>query len=93
MNEQLKSSLLILPGDPEFYSTLGRTLPVGHEQIRNQLNGEVCYVADYQNGGVLKAVSVKEATEYAYGGEWDEMELLNEEVEQEFYCNAPEWML
>lgn len=93
MTEQANSSLLILPGDPGFYETLGRSLPVGYEQERDRLNGEICYVADYENGGVLRAVSVHEATEYAYGGEWDAMEEYNEIMEQEFFCNAPEWMI
>lgn len=95
MSEQvnLQSDLLILPGDPEFYETLGRSLPVGYEQERDRLNGDVCCVASFEDGGTLRTVSLKEATEYAYGGELDAMEEYNEIMEQEFYVNAPEWML
>lgn len=91
--EQVSSDLLILPGDPRFTETLGRSLPVGYEHIRDKHNGDVAYVCRYDLGGVVEAVSLQEATDYAYGGEWQTMDEYNEELSQEHYCNAPEWLL
>jgi hypothetical protein len=64
-DEMLQSEILYLPGDLEFDETLGRQLP---PTISGQ---EWVYVAR-ANSGILEAVSPETATEYLYGGEYDE---------------------
>lgn len=87
-----RESSLILPGDPRFMETLGTTLPVGFEQTRDRLNGDIAYVVRHDQGGLIESVTLKEATDYMYGGEWDLVEEQNEEYEQEYFTNVPDWL-
>lgn len=92
MTEQVTSDLLYLPGDPEFYQTLGRTLPTGHEELRDRYNGEICYVVPLDGGGTMQAVDLTTARDYLLGGEYELVEEQNEEIEQEYFVNCPKWM-
>lgn len=75
-------SLLLLPGDPGFDDILGRTLPCDWEAVAAQNSGEYAFVCRADQGGIMQAVSVQEATEYAFGGEYDEV--LAQQGEDDF---------
>ena len=76
-------SVLILPGDPEFYETLISAPPPDYKHLRDRYNGDVALV---NRGGVLQTVSSQEAFEYAWGGEMDLYD-DNEDLEEN------EWLL
>lgn len=65
--------LIILPGDEEF-DMVADCLPFVQvqQQFMHKLSGEFCFVKKH-NSCLLECVSSKEATEYALGGEWDEV--------------------
>jgi len=63
--------LLILPGDPEYYLTLGGNLPPGWDQVRAQTNGSFALVAR-AGSGLLEAVPWDEVEEFLEGGEYDQ---------------------
>jgi hypothetical protein len=65
--------LIILPGDEEYDQVID-CLPFLKAQLNfmDALNGEFCFVKKQQSC-LLECVSTKEATEYALGGEWDEV--------------------
>lgn len=65
--------LIILPGDEE-YDQVADCLPFLETQLSfmHALSGEFCFVKKQQSC-LLECVSTKEATEYALGGEWDEV--------------------
>lgn len=65
------TSPLILPGDPEFDSTLGATLPPGWQSVQAATNGDFGFIV--RPGGVLlEPVTGEELDEYLEGGEYDE---------------------
>jgi hypothetical protein len=59
--------LIMTPFDPGFYDILHSSLPLGSSEVQN------CYVAR-ADSEILAAVSYEEAWEYAWGGEYDELE-------------------
>ena len=61
--------MLILPGNPEFSSTL-EALPPNWMHVRANTNGDFALVC---RNGLMEAVSGKEAEEYVWGGEMDEI--------------------
>lgn len=67
-------SLIITPDHPEFYPTLHSTLPPGwRSQVDSDYGG--CMAA--RSGSLLLTpLTEAEATEYIYGGEFDELEWL-----------------
>lgn len=77
---------LILPGDPEFDETLGRTLPPDWQALAYQ-HPDYAFVAKAGQGGILTAVPWAEAEEYLEGGEYEErlLELEDEDLLEEFY--------
>lgn len=74
MQEASSDRLLLLPGDPGFDDILGQSLPENWEQEAHRRGGDFCFVARHDKGGVLEMVSTAQATEYAWGGEWDEVD-------------------
>lgn len=79
------TSPLILPGDPEFYETLGHP-PPGWQQVAAACNDGIALIAR-AGSGILEAVSWDEAEEYLEGGEYDER--LEELGENEPYYTGP----
>lgn len=63
-------SNLIYPGDPEFDEWLSIP-PQSWREVADRNSGNFCFVAR-SGSGILEAVSGAEATEYLYGGEYDE---------------------
>lgn len=62
---------LILPGDPEFYETLGASLPPGWQSVRDSQNGDFGFIVR-PGSCLLEPVSGNELDEYLDGGEYDE---------------------
>jgi hypothetical protein len=67
--------LIMTPFDPGFYDILHSSLPPTSE-------GRNCYVAR-ANSEILEAVSYEEAWEYAWGGEYDELDELDEDLDED----------
>ncbi|MEP0868878.1 hypothetical protein NDA01_03580 [Trichocoleus desertorum AS-A10] len=80
------TSNLILPGDPEFEETLGRSLPPDWQALAYE-HPEYAIIAKAGQGGVLTAVPWSEAEEYLEGGEYEErlLESEDEDLLEEFY--------
>lgn len=57
--------LIMLPQDEGFYEILNSSLPL-------DFNGSQCVVQ--RSAGLLETVGFDEAIEYAFGGEFDELE-------------------
>lgn len=72
MDNSSKETKLLLPGDPAFYQTLGKTLPPDWQRVAQQHSGDYAFVVRPGDGGVMEAVSQDEATEYYNSGEYDE---------------------
>jgi hypothetical protein len=66
--------LIMTPFDPGFYDILHSSLPPSSSDAQN------CYVARAESE-ILEAVSYEEAWEYAWGGEYDELEADDDEVD------------
>ena len=66
--------LIMTPFDPGFYKILHSSLPPSSSEDQN------CYVAR-ADSEILEAVSYEEAWEYAWGGEYDELEADDDEVD------------
>jgi hypothetical protein len=62
--------MLLLPGDPEYEKTLGRTLPPDWRAKAEQFCGDFGFVAHAETG-LLEAVSFSQLDEYIHGGEYD----------------------
>jgi hypothetical protein len=62
----IENRLILLPSDPEFHQILNGTLPL-------DFDGSQC-VVQRAGSGLLETVSFQEAIEYAYGGEYDEVD-------------------
>ncbi|WNZ24848.1 hypothetical protein HJG54_19675 [Leptolyngbya sp. NK1-12] len=63
--------MLILPGDPEFETTLATALPPDWIAVAERMGQQCCFVAD-RDSGLLRPATDAELTEYLYGGEYDE---------------------
>jgi hypothetical protein len=79
-------SNLILPGDPEFDETLGRTLPPDWQALAYS-HPDYAFIAKAGQGGILTAVPWAEAEEYLEGGEYEErlLESEDDDLIEEFY--------
>lgn len=77
---------LILPGDPAFDETLGRTLPPDWQALAYS-HPDYAFIAKAGQGGILSAVPWSEAEEYLEGGEYEErlLESEDEDLIEEFY--------
>jgi hypothetical protein len=62
----IATRLILLPSDPEFHQILNGTLPL-------DFDGSQC-VVQRSGSGLLETVSFEDAIEYAYGGEYDEVD-------------------
>ena len=67
--------LIMLPSDEGFNEILSGSLP-------SDFDGSQC-VVQRSNSGVLETVSYQEAIEYALGGEYDEVDDCDEELDDE----------
>lgn len=75
-------SNLILPGSRAFEETLGGCLPPDWRQVADE-NSDLVLVVRAETG-LMEAVSVREAQEYAFGGELDlRLESIGEAIAED----------
>lgn len=79
------SEWLILPGMPDFDETIAHIMPFDWRNIADKYN-DFQFIAR-SGSGLLEAVSNNQATEYLYGGEYDQrlQELENENDNNDYY--------
>lgn len=85
MPDSSNPSPLLLPGDPGFDEILGHTLPIDWQQVAYENFGEYAFVVRPGSGGLMECVPVEEATEYVFGGEYDERLEEIEEYEDAYF--------
>lgn len=78
------SSVLLLPGDPEFDWILSTSKPPGWRQVAEKAGDGCVYLAEV-GSGILRAAGQEDLTEYLFGGEYDDrMAELDELEDEEF---------
>lgn len=80
----MDNSVLILPGDPEFYWTLSTALPPDWIAAADRIGEQCAFVADAESG-LLRPAFADELEEYLHGGEYDERMKQIEAEEAEEY--------
>lgn len=75
---------LILPGTLEFYLASQDLPPPPGWKDNLARSEEIAYIAPLGQSGLLEAVPISRAWEYAYDGEMDERQAEIEEYEPEF---------
>lgn len=87
MANSSEKTKLLLPGDPEFAKTLGRTLPPDWQRVAEKHSGNYAFIVRPGDGGTMTAVSQDEATDYLYSGEYDERLEEDEDELTEEQCH------
>ncbi len=81
----MEDSLLILPGDPEFDSTLALSLPPDWQFLAARQGGDYGFVVDSQSG-LLRVEDSTGIREYVNGGEYDDrLAAIEDDEDDNFY--------